>query len=976
MNTRQDYGRNRDSLADIEERLAEVFEAVASTATNEDGVPVIPTSELPKILAEYSKRHGAQLLSSEGELQLRTVLDANPDAELTPALTITLVAGLAKTVSGDNPPPSPSKDDPKDSRSDSSGASSPDTELRGRGEDTPHHPQSLSRTSSNSSFQAPGAPATPLSGRITSSSPFDSTARRRSTPLSAAAPSAWTRKPLPASRRRRSDAGSNGGNKSSSDNESSPAVARNPRRARAPSNPVSPRQESFPPSSFSNSTSSPFSSSDHRLLSASKRSHSFDQSIGMSQTLVDPDFSYAKSIKTPALKFHSSGSDSDTDPEEQSEDEDMTRRYVRPALSSDASLAPEDLLQALQKSHAELARKAADSERRMQNRLAERETEIAELEAQLDDLKTELSSSRREEKELRVKERASMAQFATFESEIQKLQKSLDHLRAQYSSMQKQYQEQCTETERMRNLLRRKEQEMKGADDRAYVHEGEVQKWAREREALENSIESLEVELNVTRQAVNELDEQKQENLLLKETIDRMRFDLDALRAGMGPSAAHEGQGTLSRSLANEIREGFERREREREREEAHDADEVDGIVVEHQGGEGSEDGYIETTITTSRKRVGTRSKPVIRLDDGNMREYVDASAQHDESEFLTTAGVQHQESEFSAIAEVQTDVKVVRNTEVATEPPRLQDVEIGTEHPHMQNAGIETEAREFIDANSGTETPEVREVQTEAWAGIECGVGPDSVGGVDMGVGTEVPEVTHAEVGTGAGVGAGPGTCEAEVQTDLELIPSPCVPTAITTAVPGPADLPPPYPQAAESGVLKRWHSRRTHRAPGSVHAREEWAALKRLVGVECQVIERVIEGQDIDNLVEDKDDEDTEPTPSRARKLFRVSFEFTSWPYLLTHAVMGFGVWSLAAAVVVNQLVPQTPTYADRMNWSAYNNYAGALGEGLVGRNGDSTIWSMIERLVLGAAVRVGPVSVSFYIVKKAFQPFRSIN
>ncbi|KAG8696282.1 hypothetical protein FRC09_008609 [Ceratobasidium sp. 395] len=954
-----DYGRNRDSLADIEEKLAEVFEAIPSTTTNDEGVLVVSASELPAILAEYSKRHGTKLLSAEGESQLRMMLDANPNVELTPVLTMQLVAGLTtKSAASDNPPPLPAQEDP---RSDSSGASSPDTNLRGRGEGTPHRPPPLSRTSSNSSFHATGAPTTPLSsGRMTSSSPFDSTARRRSTPLSTGAPSAWTRKPLPASRRRKSDAGSNNG----SENEGSPAITRNPRRARAPSNPVSPRQEMFPPSSFPTSASAPISS-EHNMLSSSRRAHSFDQSIGMSQTLVDPDLSYAKSIKTAAIKFHSSGSDSDTDSEHQSDDEDMTRRYVRQALSSDASLAPQDLLEALQKSHGELARKAADSEKRMQNRLAERETEIADLEAQLDDLKSELSASRREEKELRVKERSNMTQLATFESEIQKLQKSLEHLRSQYSSMQKQYQEQCAETERMRNLLRRKEQELKEADDRAYAHEGEVQKWNREREALENSMETLEVELNMTRQAVHELEEQKQENLLLKETIDRMRFDLDALRAGMGPAAAPEGQGTLSRSLANEIREGFERRERERE--EAQDAEEVDAVVVEHDG-EGSEDGYIETTITTSRKRVGIRTKPIVRLDDGNMREYVDASTQHNESEFLTTTGVQHQQSvsefgaqhqeaEFLVTAEAQTDARTLSHVEVATEPPRLKDVEIETEPPSMQDAVIETEGRELKDFNSGTETPEAREVQTETSVGVECAVGPDSVGGVDMGVGTEVSEVSHAEIGTEAEVEVKSETCDVEIQTDPEPIPSPHVHAAVDTVVPVPADLPPPYPHAAESGVLKRWHSRNAHRTPGSVHAREEWAALKRLVGVECQVIERAVEGQDVDNLVEDKDDEHTEPPPSRARKLFRVSFEFTSWPYLLTHAVMGFGVWSLAAAVVVNQLVPQTPTYADRMNWSAYNNYAGALGEGLVGRSGDSALWSMVERLVLGAAVRVGP-------------------
>jgi hypothetical protein len=135
--------------------------------------------------------------------------------------------------------------------------------------------------------------------------------------------------------------------------------------------------------------------------------------------------------------------------------------------------------------------------------------------------------------------------------------------------------------------------------------------WAREREALEKSIETLEVELSVTRHASNELDEQKQENLLLKETIDRLRFDLDALRAGMTSSVGgqNQGQGILSMSLANEIREGFERRERE-ERENEREQDDADAEVIVEDG-EGSEDGYIETTVTTTRKRVSTVSGTV-----------------------------------------------------------------------------------------------------------------------------------------------------------------------------------------------------------------------------------------------------------------------------------------------------------------------------------------------------------------------------
>ncbi|CAE6441003.1 unnamed protein product, partial [Rhizoctonia solani] len=538
-------------------------------------------------MAELSSQYGVVLMSTEEVEVLKEVLVANPGIEVTPEHLLSLVAARTAPDSAD-PPSSPPHDDP---RSDSSGASSPDADhLKGRGEiGTPQRPPP-SRKSSSMSLRSntPGRAGGPPS-------PFDSQLRQRSVPLSNQAPSAWSRKPLPASKRRKSDAGSTSGNRSSSDNESSPAISRSSRRKSAP---LSTRLSSssttslpFPPSSHNLSALSPESS-----FASARRSQSFDQSL--SQILVD-DFPAQipnpKASPNPLLQF---SSDSDTEPEDMDEDEN-THRYVRQALSSDASLQAEDVVEALQKTNAELTRKAAESERRMQNRLAERETEINELEQQVDALKAELSTSRREEKELKIKERGNMTQLATFESEIQKLQKSLEHHKAQYSNMQKQYQEQCTETERMRNALRRREQEIKEADDRASMHEAEAQKWAREREALEKSIETLEVELSVTRHASNELDEQKQENLLLKETIDRLRFDLDALRAGMTSSVGgqNQGQGILSMSLANEIREGFERRERE-ERENEREQDDTDAEVIVEDG-EGSEDGYIETTVTT-----------------------------------------------------------------------------------------------------------------------------------------------------------------------------------------------------------------------------------------------------------------------------------------------------------------------------------------------------------------------------------------
>lgn len=79
------------------------------------------------------------------------------------------------------------------------------------------------------------------------------------------------------------------------------------------------------------------------------------------------------------------------------------------------------------------------------------------------------------------------------------------------------------------------------------------------KEALsyEDRIEQLEVELSLAQQAHAQLAVQKQENLVLKETIDRMRFDMDEMRnaatnatAGSGPSSAAN---SISKSLGAEL---------------------------------------------------------------------------------------------------------------------------------------------------------------------------------------------------------------------------------------------------------------------------------------------------------------------------------------------------------------------------------------------------------------------------------------
>lgn len=83
----------------------------------------------------------------------------------------------------------------------------------------------------------------------------------------------------------------------------------------------------------------------------------------------------------------------------------------------------------------------------------------------------------------------------------------------------------------------------------------ELQKWSIVQQNYDAQIQALQEELTNAQVANAELDEQKQENLMLKETIDRMRFDMDEMRTNL-VSANHGGasaRGSLSKSLGAEM---------------------------------------------------------------------------------------------------------------------------------------------------------------------------------------------------------------------------------------------------------------------------------------------------------------------------------------------------------------------------------------------------------------------------------------
>ena len=98
--------------------------------------------------------------------------------------------------------------------------------------------------------------------------------------------------------------------------------------------------------------------------------------------------------------------------------------------------------------------------------------------------------------------------------------------------------------------------EIKIIKDQSDMTALEAMKLAGVAATYEAQIETLHEELVAAQQTVSALDEQKQENMYLKETIDRMRYDMDEMRTssvGGSTSGAASVRGSVSKRLGAEL---------------------------------------------------------------------------------------------------------------------------------------------------------------------------------------------------------------------------------------------------------------------------------------------------------------------------------------------------------------------------------------------------------------------------------------
>ncbi|KAH7921586.1 hypothetical protein BV22DRAFT_1122039 [Leucogyrophana mollusca] len=982
------YGRNRQSIADIEQQLYQIFNDHPDADTDTDGEPRVPADALVDVLRAFSDAYNGVELLDDSEMEgLKQLLAANPTIQVTPHMLLQFVA--ART--GHSPDKSP-RDEPLHDED--------LTMLPERGRDPlwTHHPN-LSRNSSRDSAGTSRVPSRPPSvppkTPISASgpSPFDTSRRQRAADV---APSSWTKRPAPAHRRKSID----GNSRALSDSESSSFSSSTSsfRRSRAPSSPTSPISSGLfsptfsPPSRpHSRAQSQPFNSiafytSPDRDPHSGDTSPDADASFDYPTRHDDHNTNIMDSISS--LPMPRSASDSDSDRED--EDESALGLVLdRSAASSTASLAPLDRLDALQKANADLARKLVDAERTLQNKLLEHDVDLDEMQGRIDELRSELTATKREEKELRGKERTNSTQIAALESEIAKLQKSLENARTSYQSLQKQYQEQCAESERYRNHLRRRDESIKDYADAAALHVLEAAKWDREHERYEERLAHAAGELAVAQQAHAQLDEQKQENLMLKETIDRMRYDMDEMRSaasavgGGGPgSGASSAANSMSKSLGAELMGKMGAAgwgmEDEGEEEDAEEGGAEEGEESEGEGTEGEEEDVIQTIITRKKRKItGRANKDKDRVETitfSETKEYCDASVQHDVP---------------TAASEVQTDATPTSTSAVQTSPSAHSvHTETQTDAPtpiYTSETQIQTQASLFaheMQIQTDPE-PEPEKVQTQSFAvqtetaekDPELAPLPRITMSVD--IQTE-PEYEH-EISRSPS----PHSISAEEEDALAsssstvLPPTPKAPAEHEHAH---TDLPPSYHSVAEQDqdasaddpdwrVLKKWHKGLKIPFEGRVQlsadAVEEWRALKDDLGVECAIIDKLVETSS------------AKAGRSRRNRFYNIyntyvyggsgkaggdegegdgdggplaSIPLGAAKQLLFCATASACVYLCLGPYMAAQSAPVGPTYYDRAAWSSFNSMQ-APGEGF-GYDGTAALWNIVGRVGFGAA------------------------
>ncbi|KZV67327.1 hypothetical protein PENSPDRAFT_688229 [Peniophora sp. CONT] len=896
------YGRHRQSIADIEQDLRDIFEGHPDMYENAKGEWVLPANCLPDVFETYQHQTGIELLTREEMDQMVNFVQSTPGLEVTPEMLLQVVAQR----SAGSPEQSPAGEQPRGRE---------DQREAGR------HSRSSSAGSDGTYYHGSRPPSR---GPPVPPSPFDAQKRQRSQPL--AAPSSWAKRPVAPARR-----------KSLSDNESgAPTSFRSSTGGRGKRTPSQQRESDddfggigSPPGEVYSRPHSRAQSQPQNLLSTPRSSDRDERKspahLDLARSVYDAFQDQVSSLPMP----HAENGYED-------EDEDVTTMGLvmdRSAKSSTISMEAEERMDVLQKANNELSKKLIESERLLQNRLNDHEAELEEMQQKLEETWAELAATKREEKELRSKDRSSSQQISALENEVSKLQKNLDSSRQAYNNLQRQYQEQLAESEALRNQMRRKDEQLRDVAGQYNLMELEQTKWAKEREQYEDRIGMLERDIEVAQDTQRSLDDQKHENMNLKETIDRLRFDLDELRTGQHGGTSQAGNssvpGSVSKSLGAELLSKMQDGEDWIQDDEAHSTT-IQDIQVE---AESSDDEDVIQTIITRKKKRGMSKANMLQpttLSHLDERELVDAYTQYDPEYFHVASSAQT----------VPEPVIPKASFSVQTEEPSTSVTEVQTETP-LPRATVEMEIQTEPEPTPvPSRSPSPQPEEDEALASSSSTVIPP----------TPKPKVDHLTADLP------PSYTDAASQSlyhNLEHL--------LETTDPSFSHVTDPDARrelAAAAQALRRYHKglQFPMRVPGatvSAEAAAEWDTLKQELGLSCTVIDKALSDASIQAR--------KSPRRSRFYNIYNTYVYDSSDGSSPTHPWLSqLLVAGLASAVMFAVMspflvpyhgaVPGGPTYYDRVAWQSFNAMPGNA-EGFV-NDGTATVWSFLGRLGGGAA------------------------
>ncbi|KAJ7075687.1 hypothetical protein C8R43DRAFT_820939, partial [Mycena crocata] len=189
-------------------------------------------------------------------------------------------------------------------------------------------------------------------------------------------------------------------------------------------------------------------------------------------------------------------------------------------VASTGSMMPHEHIDALLHVSQDLAYRLADMERTTQKKLAAHGAEFENLQAKLEGTRKQISATRLDKEELISTELQHSKQISALSAEVVKVSNQLMTSRTSYTSLQRQYTDQCLNIERYRNDLQEHDNTIRCLRSTQRSIGIEVARYARGHAAQESRLIALKGKLMIARHAQKQCDKQKQENILLKETIE------------------------------------------------------------------------------------------------------------------------------------------------------------------------------------------------------------------------------------------------------------------------------------------------------------------------------------------------------------------------------------------------------------------------------------------------------------------------